>query len=903
MSVLPRFRKALLASSLLFTPVLSCVPAHAADAAPPGKTIAKTAMENAVRETLPNGLQVVVVPDRLAPVVQTQIIYRVGSASSPSGFPGTAHALEHMMFNGSRALDRDQLSTLSARIGNVNNAFTNEDTTQFYFQAPSHNLDLLLRIEADRMRNITLSEQDWTHERGAIEQEVARDLSSPYERFTIALNRALFADTPYEHDALGTRESFDKTDSKLLRQFYDHWYRPNNAILLIVGDVDPDAVLQQVRTRFGSIPSAPLPPRPVVDPAPAKPRTIAIDSDYATGILSISFRMPGARSADFAAAQILSDVLASQRGALFALVPRGKALATEFSYNAKSQAGIGNALAAFPKGQDPEALLKEVRQVLATIRSKGVPAELVEAAKRAEIAGLEFDANGITALTQSWADALAYNGVSSPSDLVKAYRAVTVEQVDALASRLLDPAHAITGILTPSGKKAPDISSGKASESLLPPPDKAITLPDWARSALAELPTPTPLVQPTRFVLPNGLTLLVQPEHVSHTIRLYGAIRHNNDLQQPKGKEGVAGLTSGLFLFGSETHDRLALAAALDSLASEASGGISFSLGTLTANFDKTLALLAENELHPAFPEKAFSVLKQQAIAAQAGVLQSPGYRFQRAVTKALSPAGDPTLRETTPQSLSSITRADVQAYYKAVYRPDLTTIVVIGDITPERARQAVLHAFGDWKASGPRPAVTLPARPPSRSSHAVIDDPGRVQDEVYLAETVDSGVRNPDRYALELGNQILGSGFSSRLLQDLRVRTGMVYTAGSDFAWSANRGAFVITYGSDPDKALSARHAALRNLVTMQKTPVSDEELVNAKAAILRSMPMERASFGGIAGQYLSLVDLDLPLTEPYERAKAVYAMTPAHVQNAFAKWLRPDEMAQIVRGPAPTK
>jgi len=902
MSVLPLLRNALLATSLLAAPAFalcaSALPAQAAETASPHPA---TAMDSAVRETLPNGLRVVIVPDRLAPVVQTQIIYLAGSAAAPEGFPGTAHALEHMMFNGSKALSRDQLSTVSARIGNISNAFTTEDTTQFYFQAPAHYLDLLLKIEADRMRNVLLSEADWTHERGAIEQEVARDVSMPFERYMIQQNRAMFAGTPYDHDALGTRESFDKTNAPLLRSFYDSWYQPNNAILLIVGDVDPTATLAKVRSEFGGIPAGKLPPRPTITTTPVKAQTIAVDSDYATGILSIAYRLPGSASPDFAAAQILADALGSQRGALFALVPQGKALGTEFSYNAHVHEGVGSALAAFPKGQKPDALLTEIRNILETIRTKGVPPELIEAAKRKEIAALEFNANSVTALTQSWADALAYNGVNSPADLVKAYRAVTPAQVNALARQVLDPAHAITGILTPSGGKSPDISGGKGPESLLPPPSKNIALPTWAATALADLPKPVPLTQPSRFVLDNGLTLLVQPEHVSHTITLYGSIRHSNDLQQPKGKDGVADLTNDLFLFGSTQHDRLALAAALDDLASDASGGVSFSLSTLSANFDKTLALLAENELHPAFPAQAFAVLKQQAVASQAGVLQSPGYRFQHAIARALAPAGDPSLRETTPQTLSTLTLADVQNFYKASYRPDLTTIVVIGDITPEKAKASIETAFGKWAATGAKPVVDLPPRPQSKTSKAVVEDPGRVQDSVYLAQTIASGVHNPDRYALEVGNEVLGAGFSSRLMQDLRVRTGMVYTTSSDLAWSANRGAFLISYGADPDKTFKARDAALRNVTAMQNALVSDDELLNAKASILRSIPMGRASFGGIAGQYLALIDSGLPLTEPDERANAVYQMNAAQIQAAFKHWLRPQDMAQIIRGPAP--
>lgn len=862
---------------------------------------AATAMDSAVRTTLPNGLRVVIVPDRLAPVVQTQVIYLAGSAAAPDGFPGTAHALEHMMFNGARQLGRDQLSTLSARIGNNNNAFTTEDTTQFYFQAPAQNLDLLLHLEADRMRGALLSEADWDHERGAIEQEVSRDLSSPIERYLVQQNAILFAGTPYEHDALGTRPSFEKTDAHLLRRFYDAWYQPNNAILLIVGDVDPQSTLARVKEQFGSLPGHPLPPAPTVKLRPFQAQTIHLDSDLGAGFLTIAFQMPGARDPDYATAQILADALGSQRGALFALVPQGKALQTEFDYSARAQAGSGVALAAFPKGQDPKALLASVRAVLADIRAHGVPSALVDAARRKEIANLEFNADSITDLTESWATAMSLNGLDSPAGLVQAFQRVTPEQVNALAARLLDPDHALTGILTPTDSPNPAAMQGKAAENFITPPNHPVQLPEWAQKEISALNLPPATTLPTAYTLPNGLHILVQPEHVSHTVKLFGLIRHNDDMQQPKGKEGVARLTSQLFLFGSKTRDRLTLAADLDALAAEAAAGPSFSMSSLTPAFDKTLSILADNELHPAFPAQAFAILQHQTVSELPGVLQSPGYRFQRASLRALNQPTDPSLREVSPQSVSSVTLADVQDYYRHTYRPDLTTIVVVGDIAPEQARNAIAREFGGWKAEGPKPVVDLPQRPLSKSAAITVPDGGRLQDEVYLLENVGSGIGNPDRYALAVGNEILGSGFASRLMQDLRVRTGYAYSAESAFEWSRQRGAFLMAFGADPNKVHLARTAAIGELKTMQSQPVSADELASAKASMLRGMPMSRASFDDLAGLYLSYVNLGLPLDEQDRKARAIFAMTPDAVSKAYRQWVRPQDLSQIVRGPTP--
>src|SRR6266481_3852953 len=221
-----------------------------------------------LRATLPNGLRVIIVRNTLAPVVATSVNYLVGSNDTPDGFPGTAHALEHMMFRGSPGLTADQLANIGSVMGGNFNANTRENLTQYLFTIPSEDLDVALHIEATRMRDVNDSEKDWAEERGAIEQEVAQDFSNPNYVMFSRLREIMFAGTPYEHDALGSRPSFEKTTAAALKEFYGKWYAPNNAILVVVGNLDPQATLAKVRTLFGSIPRKALGDHPAINPKP-----------------------------------------------------------------------------------------------------------------------------------------------------------------------------------------------------------------------------------------------------------------------------------------------------------------------------------------------------------------------------------------------------------------------------------------------------------------------------------------------------------------------------------------------------------------------------------------------------------------------------------------------------------
>jgi zinc protease len=857
--------------------------------------------QGVTRVTLANGLRVVIVPNPLAPVVTTTVNYLVGSNEAPTGFPGMAHAMEHMMFRGSPELSADQLSAIAAGMGGKFNATTRQTLTQYFYTVPAADLKVALNVEALRMRDILSSEPLWQKERGAIEQEVAGDLSNPqYVLYTKVL-RHMYEGTPYAHDALGTRPSFDRTTAEMLHKFHATWYAPNNAILVIGGAVDPKQVLPVVKALFEKIPNKKLPARPPIKLKPVKPVTFHQTTDRPNGMVSVAVRMPGFNNPDYAAALVLSDVLNSQRAALYDLVIKGDVLDSGFQYNPLPQAGLAAAAVVIPAGQAPQPSLKKLKAILADYAEHGVAADLVEAAKRREHTAMEFRKDSVSGLAMAWSQALAMEGRHSPQDDIDAIQRVTVADVNRVAHTYLDLHHAVTAILTPSPSGKPVSSQEfKGEESFALSHVKDVELPKWAVDELARLPLPESTLTPVVSTLPNGIKLIVQPASVSDTVSLYGSIKSNPDMQMPKGKEGVDGVLDHLFSYGTTHLDRLAFQKALDDIGAEVDTGSSFYAQALSDNFERAVELMADNELHPALPKDAFEIVKTQGAAALKGLLQSPGYLARRAFNQALFPASDPTLREATPETVSALTLDDVKDYYRSVFRPDMTTLVVIGNITPEKARAVVEKYLGAWKAEGPKPDVLLPTVPPNKASAMRVPNKSQVQDRVSLAQTVGMNRYNPDYYALQLGNHVLSGGFyASRLYRDLREEAGLVYFVGSSMNIGETRGVFTVNFGSDPPNVNKARTLVLQDLTAMQTTPVSDKELHQAKSLVLRELALADASLSSIANRLLSLSILDLPLDETARAARQYHDMTAAQVQSAYKKWLRPGDMIQITEGP----
>ncbi len=883
--------------------LLALVLATQASAAPPPDS----STSGVLKATLRNGLVVVVVRNTLAPVVSTDLSYLVGSRDDPPDMPGLAHAQEHMMFRGTKNLSTSELGTIATALGGAFNAQTSDMTTQYQFTVPAADLDAVLRIESDRMRGVLDLQSQWQNERGAIEQEVARDEAAPGSDFFTDAQAIAYKGTVYEHPGVGTKAAFDALTGPRLKAFWQRWYAPNNAVLVIAGNVDPARTLDDVRAHFESIPEKTIPAHQSAHFQPLKRTVLRRATTLAYPLAAVGFRLPGLDSPDFLASFVLQGVLGADRGALHELGDEGLALEGEWtSMPYVQEAQLGFAIAALSPGSDSDAMVKRLEDIMTNYREHGVPAELFESTKRRLIADQELSRNSIESLAADWADTIAVDREPSIAYEQELIGRVTLADVNRVARRYLDVNHAVIGSLTPSANASqsqPPAPAGQTRENPLGKQPTNTHLPDWGNALVHDVAVPPTSLTPQEAKLANGITLIVQPETISDTVFVYGNVKTMPSLEEPVGQEGISRIVEGIYPYGTATQDRQSFQRALDAIDSSIEGGSSFGVQTTSRNFDRAVALLAQNELQPRLDQPTLDIVRRRAIdQLQTDLNSSHSVAVQRAAEKLL-PFNDPELREPSVAGMQGLSLDQVKAYYAKTMRPDLATIVVVGNVTVQQARASIDRAFSNWHAVGPPPVVDLPPVPLNPPGDVKVPLPNIHQDYVTLEELVPLPRSAPAYYPIVLGNTVLGGGSlgpeQSRLFRDIRQNAGLVYSIDSQYVSSGSRSRFSIEFACAQGNEARIETMIGDELTQLRKEPIGDFELALMKASLVRRVVLGAASASQIGQALLSNATSGLPLDQARIDAQHLLTTDAHAIQDAFATNIRPENFVRTIEGP----
>ncbi|HEV2815597.1 MAG TPA: pitrilysin family protein, partial [Allosphingosinicella sp.] len=661
--------------------------------------------------TLANGLRVYAVRDPASSNVSVQVWYDVGSRDDPRGRSGFAHLFEHMMFKASRNLVPEQFDRLTEDVGGFNNASTNDDYTNYYEVVPANHLERLLWAEAERMGSLVVEQGFFASERDVVKEEYrSRVLAAPYGRmFYLYLPQISYDVLPYGRPGIGSIEDLDAATIADVRAFHATYYRPDNAVLVVAGNFDPAQLDRWVDLYFGPIarPAGAIPRVTATEPVRTRARHYTVyEANTPLPAVLISYPAPPAADADSAAMEVLDGILSTGESSRLhqALVYRDRIAAQASSY-VDSKRGRGNlaVYAILASGQTAEAGEAALRREIARFRDEPVSAAELQEARNELLTNALRSRETADGQASAIAEAVVVEGDAAAADRRLAeIAAVTPADIQRVARTWLrDERSAALRYLPEEARGAArgDTIATAASVQAAPlvaPADIAIVEPapaDLRRAPPPPGPEIAPAVPtPVGQRLANGLDVITATSRAVPLVTI-ALVARGGAAEDGDGRAGTAALAASVMTEGTATRSAAEIDAAVEALgASLGSGagwdGSQLSLTVRTADAGTAAALIADIARNAAL--SAEELERQRAIAADAFrvSLRDPADVAGMAAGRALygaSAYGHPA--SGTAASLAAIGRADLEAAYRAAWRPGNATLIFAGDIDPAEAR------------------------------------------------------------------------------------------------------------------------------------------------------------------------------------------------------------------------
>ncbi|MES2584331.1 MAG: pitrilysin family protein [Pseudomonadota bacterium] len=917
----------LLAAGLMLASALS----QAAPVAVKGYTHVKTVGSIDEYTLTSNGLQVLLMPEHSSPTLTFMVTYRVGSRNEVTGTTGATHLLEHLMFKGSKNHTREKgnnVDQLLERTGALYNATTWLDRTNYYANMGNEHLGTVMGMEADRMRNLLLREEDRKPEMTVVRNEFERGENSPIQALYKEIYQTAFVAHPYHHSTIGHRSDIEKVSIAKLREFYDTYYWPNNATITIIGDFQPAKALEMVQKTFGVYPRSPKPIPQVYTEEPVQngARRTVVKRAGQLGVVAVAHKIPAATHPDFAAVALMSAILADGKNSRMYKAITNKNLSTGVDgemgiFHDTSMHIVFAPLAPGAKHGEVEAI---VLQEIERLKKDGVTDGELKAAAAKNAADSAFKLDGSFGIAGNINEFIAAGDWSLFYGLDEAIKKVTAADIQRVAQKYLVEDSSTTGWFIPTeAGAAPAVASAKpgfkdtlsdgpyyyrdprlnaASQPVMAPAKDGASAGATAAATAAPSAKIAPNVKRSKIA---GVDVIAYPMGVKDVVTLRASLPAGRS-QGAAGNPAIPTLTGMLLDQGTKTQDKFAIAEKLEAVGAT----ISFRVGTdmldvsartLRKDIPLVLGLIAEQLRTPAFSAEEFAKAKKQMAGGIKRSLESTDYRAADAFSRAAYPVGHPN-RGVAPDdmlaAIESATLDDVLAFHKANYGPAAMTLVAVGDLDLPALNAEIARGFGGWTGGK---AVARAAKPAAATAGAKQDVPMDGKTSVSVMWGQPSGLRynDPDYQALRLATAILGSGFTGRLMANVRDKEGLTYDARAGLANDVfNDGDWRMSATFAPDLLDKGIASTQRQLKLWYDAGATPTEISARKSNLIGSFKVGLATTGGMAEALLAAVSRGYDVTWLDEFPGKVNALTNEQVNAAIRKYLKPESMVTVKAG-----
>jgi len=874
--------------------------------------------------TLPNGLRVVVHTDRKAPIVAVNIWYHVGAKDEPAGRTGFAHLFEHLMFQGSENHHGEFFEPFKQVGATDQNGTTNTDRTNYFQNVPTTALDMALWMESDRMGHLlgAIDQAALDEQRGVVQNEKRQGENQPYGQVWDKLTRALYpAGHPYHHGVIGSMNDLNAASLDDVKTWFRTWYGPNNAVLVLAGDIDVATAKEKVARYFGDIPAGPSMAQPAVNVGQRSESTREVMTDKVPQArIYRAWNVAQVGTADIDQLQLFSQVLGGAKSSRLdqRLLHQEKLVDNIGTMVGPSQLGSNFIIMATVKqGVDPARVEAIIDEELKKLIAEGPSADELARGKTAFRAGFIRGIErigGFGGKADALAECAVYEGDpgcfrTSLATIDKA----SIDDLKAVGAKWLrvgdhtlvvEPGERVALDELPSAKPAPfEVPVVDPKYGVLPSQvDRSAGVPQTA--SFPELKFP----QLQRATLKNGTRVILAERHDIPVVQFSYEFAGGFTADQGR-KPGTANFTMGMLDEGAGKLGSLAFADAADALGARLGAGASLDganvyLSALKENLAPSLALYADVLRAPRFDQGEIDRIKATWIAGIKQEKVQPNAVAMRVLPPLLYGKGHPYAIPFTGSgdeaAIESLTRDDLVTFHKDWVRPENATLIVVGDTTLKEIVPLLDRQIGDWKGEGAAPQVPAPAdvARPDKARVYLIDQPGAVQANLFAGEVVPS-TRDAGATRFDIANGVLGGDFTSRLNMNLREDKHWSYGARSMASGTLGQRPWMAIAPVQIDKtadALKEMQAEISQFASGQRPP-SDAEVARIRNIQTLSLPGAYETASAVMNTIGGIVRYERPDDYVFKRKAEIEAMTPAQVAEA-AKTLDASKLTWVVVG-----
>ena len=881
---------------------------------------------------LGNGLEVILRRESRLPLVAVNLWYHVGPANEEAGRTGFAHLFEHMMFEGSGHVPEGEADRLLEAAGTSENASTNFDYTNYIVpDIPANQLELALWLQSDRMGFLLdrLDQTSLSNQQAVVRNERRENYDdAPYGLADEQLFHRLFPPGhPYYADIIGSHTDIQSARLDDVRSFFRQYYVPNNASLVIVGDIDVERTRALVEKYFGTIPRGADVPRRVV-PAPplsSEQRVSLTDTVELPRVIMGWLTPPVLQPGDYDA-NVTSRLLNGTRASrLSRRLVHDLRIAQSVSTDVESlsDGSVFTITATAKPGHTPAELEAAIDAEVADLAHRGPALAEVDAAKRAVIART---VKGIDELGNfgGFADQLNYYNhyLGDPdriNDDLHRTAAVTADRVRRFAAHQLDPHHRVvvevvpgpkTPVDDPPAPESADTGDNNDNGDSGATPEPPASAEPWRNTVPEPGPAPTTPAPPVqRFTLSNGLAVWLVEAHRLPTVSASLASRLGSGADPPD-RPGLADLPTGALDGGTTQRDALGLTRELEAdcatLAKDTGkDGTWLTATSLTGQARAVLAILADVAAHPSFPADEVERARDDALVTLRQNRDDASTIAETVALREVYGADHPYGHRSTgtEAGLRAATIDDLRRAHARAFTPATTALLLTGDLTPSEAKRLAEEAFGSWTGpagnAAPGSAAAGAPGPPAGSTDRVllVDKPGASQTALTLAAP-GLARSDPDYEPLLVTNQVFGGGFSSRLNTNLRETKGYTYGAYSDIDALRGIGLITISMAVQQPSTADAVRETLKEADTLTTAGVTPAELARATQYLAGSartlFDSNNSTLSTLRTLYLDDLPADYYETRPARLARITTGDVAAVAQRRFP----PDKFTIVAVG-----